>query len=178
MKRLMLSVGIMLIGFLGYSSASETNSMAVDNRAVLLLESVKQNYLASLRLEALKTRNTVPGRDQINSPANFWMKRVKAGEVNMVTNHYTKDPQTKVIMGGKIYYTSGESYTWTMQQNPSIRFAKDPVTNKTIDKADAVIYIDASGRALYFESVDTYEKFVALAEQETVYGYTPPKDSR
>ncbi|MBI5407654.1 MAG: hypothetical protein HZA18_08180 [Nitrospirae bacterium] len=178
MKRLILSAGIVLIGFLGYSSATEINNTAGDNHAFLLLESVKQNYLASLRLEALKTGNTVPGRDQINSPANFWMKRVKAGEVNMVTNHYTKDPQTQVIMGGKIYYTSGESYTWTMQQNPSIRFAKDPVTNKTIDKAEAVIYIDASGRALYFESGDTYERFVGLAEQETVYGYTPPKDLR
>ena len=52
------------------------------------------------------------------------------------------------------------------------------MTNKTIDKADAVIYIDASGRALYFESGDTYERFVGLAEQETVYGYTPPKDLR
>jgi len=178
MKRLILLVGIVLIGFLEYSSASETNSTAVDNRAFLLLESVKQNYLASLRLEALKTRNTVPGRDQINSPANFWMKRVKVGEVNMVTNRHTKDPQTKIIMGGKIYYTTGESYAWTMQQNPSIRFTKDPVTNKTIDKADAIIYIDASGRALYFESDDTYARFVALAEQETVYGYTSPKDSR
>ncbi len=175
MKRLMLSVGIVLIGFLGYSSASETNNMVVDNRAVLLLESVKQNYLASLRLEALKTGNSVPGRNQINSPSDFWMKRVKAGDVNMVTNRYTRDPQTKVIMGGKIYYTSGESYAGTMQQNPSLRFTKDPVTNKTVDKAEAVIYIDASGRALYFESEDTYEKFVSLAEQETVYGYTPPK---
>lgn len=176
MKRLILSVGIVLIGFLGYSSAKETINTAADNRAFLLLESVKQNYLASVRLEALKTKNSVPGKDQINTPANLWMKRVKASEVNMVTNRYNREPQSKVIMEGKIYYASGESYVGTIRQNPSLRFAKDPVTNKTIDKAEAVIYVDASGRALYFESGDTYERFVSLAGQETVYGYTPPKE--
>ena len=173
------SLSTLLIGtcLSGYSHATESNGTGIDNRATLLLESVKQNYLASIRLEALRTKNAIPDRAQINSPAGFWMKRVKTDEINMVTNRYTTELQSRVILGGKVYYTLGESYAWTMQQNPSIRFAKDPLTGKTIDKADAIIYIDADGRALYFESEGTYKKFLALAEQETVYGYTEPEDS-
>jgi hypothetical protein len=62
-----------------------------------------------------------------------------------------------------------------LQENPSIRFARDPFSNKAIDKADAAVYVDASGRAFYFESDDSYKNFIALGEQETAFGYTEPK---
>lgn len=174
--RILLSVFIAIICLMGYSNAAETRE--IYGRAGLLLESVKQNYLASIRLEALKTKNNVPDRSEINSPASFWLKRARATEINMVTNRMTKELQGKVVMNEKVYYTPGESFALTLQQNPSLRFAKDPLTNKSVDKANAVIYADASGRALYFESDDTYKKFISLAEEESVFGYSKPKDSQ
>lgn len=175
LKRMAITITFLLIASIClplYSYAAETGGIEIDNR-VVLLESVRQNYLASLRLEALKTGNIAPDNMMSGSAGN-WLKRVNASEVNMVTNRRLKDGQDTVLIKGKAYHTSGESYVWTMQQNPSIRFAKDPFTGKTIDKADAVIFANASGKVLYFESEESYKGFIGLAVQETVFGYTKP----
>lgn len=169
-----LLVFIVAICLSGYGNAAETSSIAIDNDTILLIETIKQNYLASLRLEALKTKNSMPDLNQTNNTPSLWLKRVKANEVNMVTNRYTKETLSETILSGKVYYASGEMVAWTLQQNPSLRFTKDPLTHKIVDKSDAVIYVDASGRALYFESDETYKNFIALADQEAVYGYTKP----
>jgi YHS domain-containing protein len=154
----------------GYSYAAEPN-----NQSILVLESVRQNYLASLRLDSLKTNNNLPGSIKANSSPSQWLKRVKTNEINIVTNRFSKDVQTGISIDGKVYYTSGDSYILNLQENPSIRFARDPFSNKAIDKADAAIYVDASGRAFYFESDESYRNFIALGEQETAFGYTEPK---
>ncbi len=62
-----------------------------------------------------------------------------------------------------------------MRLNPSTRFAKDPLTDRAVDKSCAVIYADASGRVYYFESEAAYSAFMALAEGSTVAGYTPAR---
>ena len=157
-----------------YSYAGDASASGFDNR-IVLLETVRQNYLASLRLEALKTKNTRPAKIETTGSIEAWLKRVKAEEVNMVTNRYVGKTQNEVKVSGKAYFVSGESYVWALQQNPSVRFAKDPFTNKIIDKADATIFVDASGRVLYFESDDAHKSFMALAERDTVFGYTAPK---
>lgn len=159
----------------GNSMAAEGVNSAEGNQAVMILESVRQNYLASVRLEALKSNITLPVKSHADSPANAWLKRVKPSEVNMVTNRYSQSAKNAVKMEGKLYYTSGEAYVANLKQNPSIRFAKDPISGRTIDKAEAAIYIDASGRALYFKTDDSFKNFLALAESGTVYGYTKPK---
>ncbi|MBI5047421.1 MAG: hypothetical protein HZB54_00520 [Deltaproteobacteria bacterium] len=160
-----------IISLPGYSYAGGASAIAIDNR-VVVLETVRQNYLASLRMEALKTKNAIPAKVDASNSILAWLKKVKADEVNMVTNRHTGKKQNEVNMNGKAYFISGESYAWTLQQNPSIRFAKDPLTDKIIDKADAAIFADASGRVLYFESE---EAFMALAEKGTTFGYTSPK---
>lgn len=145
---------------------SDVNSVAISR-----LESIKERYLASVRSEALHAKNAVPARIA-TGPASSWMKRVNANEVNMVTNRFERKQQNEISLNGKVYFATGEGYAFNMTQNPSLRFAKDPMTNKAIDKAEAVIYSDASGRAHYFESEETYKNFISLATPETVYGYS------
>lgn len=159
----------------GYSYAEEGGNPGEADHAIIVLESVRQNYLASVRLEALKSKSTMPVRSHADNPSHVWLKRVMPSQVNMVTNMYTQDSQSAVQMGGKLYYTNSEPYIMNLRENPSIRFSKDPVTGMTIDKAEAAIYIDASGRALYFKSDDTFRNFIALAEKDTLFGYTTPK---
>ncbi|MBI5192065.1 MAG: hypothetical protein HZA08_01330 [Nitrospirae bacterium] len=178
-KRLLLA-GIMTacvagVTMSGNSFAAEGTNAAEENQAIMILESVRQNYLASVRLESLKSKNTLPSKSHADSPAQAWLKRVKPSEVNMVTNRYTQSEQSAVRMEGKLYFTSGDAYITNLKQNPSIRFAKDPISGRTVDKAEAAIYIDASGRALYFKTDDSFKNFIALADTGTVFGYSQPR---
>ena len=167
LQKLILALFFTGVFWGGYSYAS---GPAVESNAIPLLESVRQNYYAQVRLESLKNSNNVKINRDV--PANLWLNKVKATEVNMVTNRFEAGPQVAIRINGKTYFANGEGYALNIQENPSVRFAKDPITNKIIDKADAVSYADASGRILYFESDMTFDRFVGLASSETLYGYS------
>lgn len=169
-----LSVFLTVTFLAGYGAAVETKNITDLHRSLLLLESVKQNFLATGRLEALRKNHAVSHRTSADHSPSQWLKKVKANEVNMVTNRYSNAGQSTIILDGKIYSTSGNIYEWTLLQNPSLRFARDPLTNKTVDKAEAAIYVDTSGRAFYFQSDETCKYFLALADQETLYGFKEP----
>ena len=140
-------------------------------RAVLVLEQARQNHIAKERWEALRTKNAV-ARNISSSPSQ-WLARVSASEVNMVTNRHEKKTQEELRLDNKVYYVADEAYAKNMAINPSTRFAKDPLTNKTVDKSEAAIYADASGAVYYFATDSTFVGFMALAEKDTVYdGYT------
>ena len=141
--------------------------------AVLVLEQARQNHIAKERWEALRTKNAV-ARNISSSPSQ-WLTRVNASEVNMVTNRHEKKTQQELRLDNKVYYAADEACAKNMAMNPSTRFAKDPLTNNTVDKAGAVVYADASGAVYYFETNSTFAGLMALAEKDTVYGYTSPK---
>lgn len=132
------------------------------NGATIVLESVKQCYAASERLEALKT-GKMEADKRANGSASVWLKKVSLNEVNMATNRVERRPQKEVNINGRKYYVSNEFAGAQLQRNPSACFAKDPLTNKVVDKMKAATYADASGRVLYFESDDTYRDFIGLA---------------
>lgn len=154
---------------IGGSAVAGTNSDAIAK-----LEAAKSSYLASVRMEALETKNAVPQRIA-TGPASAWLTRVSASKVNMATNRFENEEQQSVVLDGKTYYTAGRAFTENLLLNPSTRFTKDPLSSRSIDKAEAVIYADASGRAYYFESEKSFGDFVSLATPETVYGYSEPK---
>ena len=151
----------------GYCYATEP---AVETNAITLLESVRQNYYAQERLMSLRNNYTV--NINKNVPAKMWLKKVDASEVNMVTNRFTGEQQDAVEINGKKYFANGKEYAVNLQENSSVRFSVDPLTNIIIDKADAVTYSDASGRVLYFESNMSFERFLGLASSGTLYGYS------
>lgn len=167
-----LRKSIVLLLFICVSSASisySAESMLMTN-TVSLLESIRQNYYAHERLKSLMNNNTASINKDV--PSKMWLKKVKASEVNMVSNRFTGEQQDAVIINGKKYYANGKEYAFNLKENPSIRFSVDPLTNITIDKADAVTYSDASGRIVYFESDLSSERFLSLANSETLYGYS------
>ncbi|MFQ5736914.1 MAG: hypothetical protein ACE5GY_08645 [Thermodesulfobacteriota bacterium] len=172
MKRRIVETMVMaaaLVAFAGGSAFAGTN-----DGAIAKLEAAKGSYLASVRLEALQAKSAVPAKIA-TGPASQWLSRVNASDVNMATNRYEKRTHETVTLAGKTYYVGGASYAMNMKNNPSTRFANDPLTNNRVDKADALIYADASGRVFYFESEKTHGDFIGLASPETVYGYSEPR---
>lgn len=148
---------------------------AGDNmEAIAKLQSVKESFAASLRLEALQAKNS-PDSVRVSGPAAEWLKRVNAEEVNMVTNRHAGSKQAAVAIDGRTYFGAGDGYVSNLQKNAAARSAVDPFTNKKIDKASALTYADASGRVFYFESEGSYAEFIGLATPETVYGYSAPR---
>ena len=137
------------------------------NGAEVTLEHVRQNHLASVRLEALRSNAPVSEDSSSHSSPSEWLRRVEAGTVNMVTNRVVGAQQKGMNIDGKTYYVPGESYDWTLSNNLSLRYAKDPATGESVDKSEAVIFADASGRAYYFESEDSYRNFISLSEEKT-----------
>ena len=133
-------------------------------RAGLLLESVKQEYNACQRLDALKG-NKSHSEAVKPAAAEELLKKVDLSEVNMATNRLDKAGKREFRLNGKTYYISGDKDALQLSSNPTTCFAKDPLTNKTVNKADAVTYADASGRVHYFESEDSYKGFIGLASK-------------
>ncbi|MFQ5328698.1 MAG: hypothetical protein ACE5D4_01770 [Thermodesulfobacteriota bacterium] len=166
------SVLILIATMVGYSSA---NSSGHDNKsaAISKLETIKENHMATKRQEAIKadihTDVTTTGH------ASTWLTKVSANEVNMVTNRFEGVAQAEIAIDGKSYYGSCEGCAENMTSNTSTRFARDPYSNKLVDKAEATIFTDSSGRAWYFESGNSQASFVELASQDTVYGYSEAK---
>ncbi|HZX48887.1 MAG TPA: hypothetical protein VFF47_06705 [Nitrospirota bacterium] len=166
-QKTILTTFIISVCFVGNSYAEQD---VFESNAIRLLESVRQNYYAYERLVSLKNNYAV--NINKNVPAKMWLKKVNASEVNMVTNRFTGEQQNAVIINNKHYFANGKEYAFNLQDNSSLLYSIDPLTNMTIDKADAVTYSDASGRVLYFESDMTFERFLGLANTETLYGYS------
>lgn len=169
-----LSLSVVFAQAPGVAQAEMNSS---ETLAAIRLTTAKENYLAVQRLKALKA-NEAASRIDGASPW-VWLTRVNATEVNMVTNRYQKAVQEPVSLNGKAYYAAGSGYSSTLSNNPSIRFAKDPLTNRVVDKAEAIIFADAAGRAYYFESEDTYKGFIGLAGRtSTVAAVGTPAEIR
>jgi len=177
MKRSLLTKALMAVVSLAFISTAGLQAEAAGTAAASQkLETAKQNYLASMRSEALKTNSHLSGDIHAGSPSE-WLTRVEPSSVNMVTNRVEEAGQTAVNLEGNSYFVSGESYAWTLKQNQSLRYSIDPLTNRKVDKARAVIFADASGRVFYFESEQTYRDFLATAApvNDTVFGYSEPE---
>jgi len=163
------SVFILIATMVGYSSA---NSGEHGDRGLTIskLETIKENHMATKRQEAIKA--DIDTHSIATGHASTWLTKVSANEVNMVTNRYEGVAQAEIAVDGKTYYGSCEGCAENMTSNESTRFARDPYTNKLVDKAEATIFTDSSGRAWYFESNNTQASFIELASQDTVYGYS------
>lgn len=153
--------------FVGNSYAAED---VIASNAIRTLESVRQNYYANERLVSLKNNYAV--NINKNAHAKMWLRKVDASKVNMVTNRFTSEHQDTIVINGNKYFTNGKEYVFNLQENSSLLYSVDPLTNRVVDKAIAVTYSDASGRILYFESDMSFERFLGLANSETLYGYS------
>jgi len=72
--------------------------------------------------------------------------------VCMVTNKAFADDQIAVEVEGKTYYGCCEMCKGRLTSDAKLRSAVDPVSQKPVDKADAVIAADSKGKVFYFEN--------------------------
>ncbi len=84
-------------------------------------------------------------------------------KVCMVTNSFMGVPQIPVSAGGKTYYGCCQGCVGKVANDPSVRYAIDPVSGARVDKATAVIAKDGSGKLFYFASEKTFKRFAAQA---------------
>jgi len=88
-------------------------------------------------------------------------KSVKPSEVCMVNDTVMDKPQLPVPFEGKTYYGCCEGCVGRLQNERAMRFSRDPLTGREVDKAEAFIIPGSKGEALYFESAKTAGKYVA-----------------
>ncbi|NOS94167.1 MAG: hypothetical protein HOP30_19800 [Cyclobacteriaceae bacterium] len=82
--------------------------------------------------------------------------------VCMVNNTYMGVDQTPVVVQNKTYYGCCEKCVRDLTADESVRFAVDPYSNVSVDKALAFITTNPSkpGAILYFESEQNAKKYL------------------
>jgi|GEM_PF-2285761 len=83
--------------------------------------------------------------------------------VCMVNNQFMGLPQIPIEVAGRTYYGCCEMCKGRLGNDPSSRTATDPVSQRSIDKATAVIGKTNDGRVLYFENDQTFAAFTRRA---------------
>lgn len=81
--------------------------------------------------------------------------------VCMVNNDYMGREQLEVEVNGKIYYGCCEMCQERLPIDGTVRVAIDPISQKEVDKADAVIAVTGErGEVTYFENKENYQRYV------------------
>lgn len=89
------------------------------------------------------------------------LQSLKHSDVCMVQNRHGIMKMIPVEIDGKMYYGCCAGCVGKLKFSPAVRFSKDPVTGKEVDKAKAFIIGNRDGTVTYFESKETAEKFSA-----------------
>lgn len=89
------------------------------------------------------------------------LQSLKHSDVCMVQNRHGIMKMIPVEINGQMYYGCCVGCVGKLKYNPAVRFAKDPVTGKEVDKASAFIIGNRDGTVTYFESKETAEQFSA-----------------
>lgn len=85
-------------------------------------------------------------------------------KVCMVDDVYQGDFKTvSVILSRKLYYGCDFKAINDLSNDQNLRVARDPVSKREVDKASAIIAIhpNRDGTVLYFESEETYHKYLS-----------------
>ena len=72
--------------------------------------------------------------------------------VCMVNNRFMDSPQIEVPVNGKTYYGCCAMCKAKLANDPSARTAVDPVSQRQVDKALAILAKTSTGEVLYFEN--------------------------
>jgi len=142
---------------------AETMSSSSTDTRLMVLESVRQNYLASERQKGLEkgVQNLAVSASARRNSA-LWLRKVDSTAINMVTNRLLRGERRAVRVDGKDYFVPDADYGYNFRLNLSLRYAVDPLTGRRIDKSAALAYADTKGRVFYFESEQNYRDFICL----------------
>lgn len=101
-----------------------------------------------------------PASSKTVHPESPALTRVTASSfVCMVNDRFMGGEQIPVSVDGKTYYGCCAACKDKLQNNAAVRTAVDPITQRPVDKAAAVIGKMDSGKVLYFESEDTLSRY-------------------
>ena len=84
---------------------------------------------------------------------------IKPEYVCMVNNAAFDKPQIPVEVGGKIYYGCCPMCKERLAKDASARTATDPVSGKSVDKAEAIIGKTPDGSVYYFENEGNMKQY-------------------
>ena len=87
------------------------------------------------------------------------LKKVEPSKVCMINEKVIVDDQIPVPVNGKTYYGCCEMCKARLGNDASARTATDPLTQKLVDKAVAVIAKRPDGAVAYFESKQTFAAY-------------------
>ena len=87
------------------------------------------------------------------------LQQVEAKRVCMVNDNLFPKDQIPVQVSGKTYFGCCEMCKDRLAADASLRHAVDPVSQKPVDKATAVIGARPDGRVLYFENARNLERY-------------------
>lgn len=104
----------------------------------------------------------IAGEATQKQQASDGIKAVRPGEVCMVNDSFMGKPQIPVLFEGKTYFGCCEGCVERIKGDRSVRYSKDPLTGREVDKAKAFITTTPDETALYFESRRTAERYYAL----------------
>ncbi len=114
------------------------------------------------KLEVAETNvETKVGVNKTETPQDYQVgSQVPSELVCMVNNAYMGKPQIPVPVNGKTYYGCCEMCVGTLNNDQTARIAKDPFSNKPVDKTEAyIVLMKKDGKVDYFESKENYLSF-------------------
>tara|TARA_R110002072_G_scaffold107003_7_gene233297 strand:- start:734 stop:1180 length:447 start_codon:yes stop_codon:yes gene_type:complete len=90
-----------------------------------------------------------------------WLKPVEAQFVCMVNNQSYDTPQIAVEVEGKTYFGCCPMCKAKLEKVSALRAATDPVSGKSVDKAEAVIGAGPDKTVYYFESEENLHTYAS-----------------
>ena len=102
---------------------------------------------------------TLPAFAQGSGDATTALTPIKSEYVCMVNNAAFDKPQIPVEVNGKTYYGCCPMCKERLAKDASARTATDPVSGKSVDKAEAVIGKAPDGSVYYFENEGNMKQY-------------------
>jgi YHS domain-containing protein len=123
---------------------------------------MKKKYLVGLGLLILISFLLLSNTNNEKISGNAIIDQVTIIEnkyVCMVNDDVYDTPQIPVPIDGKTYYGCCMGCKAKLENDINTRYAIDPISNNKVDKATAIIGQTNSGKVLYFESQENFNKY-------------------
>ena len=87
------------------------------------------------------------------------LSQVESKYICMVNDDVYTTEQIPVEVDGKTYYGCCMGCKAKLENDPSIRFAVDPISGASVDKSTAIIGVDLFNSVYYFESLKNLKAY-------------------
>jgi YHS domain-containing protein len=124
-----------------------------------LFLSMVMSFCVIAAATALSATMSAAPQGQSDRSKGQGLVQVESKYVCMINNQRFNKEQIPVAVGNRTYYGCCEMCKTALRNDPRSRVAIDPVSKKKVDKATAIIGVDADGSAYYFENAENLKQF-------------------